>query len=606
MIKRNRALFCLTAFLLVLGGCDLEGVVKKKVPEPLKNLLTFGSPDKGKGKDGPVQFTPTHVEIASPMSSILYPVEKPVEFRAMIRLPVVPGQPRPSLMWTLFSDKDKQGISLGVADIVNRKLEPGKYRVELAATYQGQKVVKRVDFRTALMMHGSVMETKDKGVPQVEIVLSDLDETKQISTSQTASNGQFAIEVPSEGPFLITVRKQGYSFSPLKKIVQSGAEPVKLEFVGLPAEIKNIRLTAAQDSDEREQSICPLHEAFLKFDLTSAIKPARMEASLFRIERGRERRIPLEKVKEEEKVQGGAESDSYLMKVQIPAALAGGETKGTYRLTLTLIDDKENSFSAEANDPVTYDIAGCLRSTLDQAVALHRQSKFEEAIKLYNIMEELNKRADDFTPFVERMEKARFNRGLAYLAQALALKPEDVDQFRVLNRAQGDFNHVLKRRKNDLEAILFRGLVKQLSGSMDEAVQDYNEVISADPKMMTAYDLRAQAYLKTQNEPCASLAVDDFTRAINLNSPDSTLRKSRRETLKLLVKVERDKEQHETQVEREVRTIMKDPDCCAGKDPKKDPDCAKEKIPLSEKLDINSIPLSDMSTSLNLEKYVRH
>ena len=141
MIRRSLALFCVTGTLLVLGGCDLEGVVKQKVPEPLKNILTFGSSAQRKAKDGPVQFTPAHVQIVSPLSNGVYPANKPVEFRALVRLPVEPGKPRPSLTWTVFkeTDKDKHGKNLGAAESVTSKLEPGKYRVELTESYRSEE-----------------------------------------------------------------------------------------------------------------------------------------------------------------------------------------------------------------------------------------------------------------------------------------------------------------------------------------------------------------------------------------------------------------------------------------------------------------------------------
>ncbi len=615
MIMRRWALFCLMGMLLVLVGCDLEGLVKKKVPEPLKNLLTFGSPGRQQTQTGQVQFTPADVDIVSPLSKAVYPEDQPVEFRAIVRLPAVPGQPRPSLTWMLFSDKDKRGLNLGAADVTRKKLEAANYNVELTAVYQGQKAVKRVDFRAALMMRGTVTEAKGTGLPQVEVVLTDLEETKLISKSQTAKDGSFSIEFPAEGSFLMTVQKQGYCFSPLKKIVKYNREPVKLGFVGFPAEVKNIRLTATQDSGESEQSVCPLQEAYLKFDLTSELKPVRVEACLFRIEKGQERRVQLDEVPQERAAEGNLVATSDSMRVQVPAMLAVGAGTGTYRLVVTLTDDKNHSFSAEAKDPVAYDISACFRKTLDQAVALHRKSKLEEALKLYKIMDELDKRVDNAGPFVPYMEKAHFNRGLAYLGTALAMKAEDVTQLSVLDRALRDFNSILKRSKNDLEALLLRGLVKQLSGATKDAVTDYNAVISADPQMAAAYDLKAQAYLKTQTERGLARAVDDFTRAINLDPADTTLRKSRRETLKVLVKVENERKEREAKEAREKQKQKETDDKKASpdkkeasdrKEAKKREDPSGGKTPKDEKIDISQVPLRDISSWLTLEKYVRN
>ena len=83
--------------------------------------------------------------------------------------------------------------------------------MELTASYQWQTVVQRADFRSALMMQGSVMEANGQAIPQVEVLLSDLDEAKIISTSQTANNGSFAIEFPSDGSFLMTENKDTVS-----------------------------------------------------------------------------------------------------------------------------------------------------------------------------------------------------------------------------------------------------------------------------------------------------------------------------------------------------------------------------------------------------------
>ena len=63
--------------LSILAGCDPEALIKNKVPEPLRNALTFGKPSPGTQGRQPAATT---AEIVMPRENGVYPVGKEMVF----------------------------------------------------------------------------------------------------------------------------------------------------------------------------------------------------------------------------------------------------------------------------------------------------------------------------------------------------------------------------------------------------------------------------------------------------------------------------------------------------------------------------------------------
>jgi|GEM_PF-576092 len=603
----------LVVSMLIMAGCDMEQLVRSKVPEPLKKVLSFGPQGSKRPKGEVRRLRPTDIDIVSPREKSVHPVDKPMEFRALVRFQPEPGEDIPQVSWTLFSEKDKKGASIGTGNSARRKLDPGDYRVELRVTMGKQRIVRNVNFRAAHGVKGVVSDADGSGLAGAEIALTDLESGKEVARTSTGKGGNFAIESPAAGLFLMTPTKPGYSFSPLESIVKFGGEAVQPKFVGFMAEIKDIRLTRSLDSDEADQSVCPHQQAYLKFSVTSEIKPTHMEACLERIEQGATRRFNLEVIGEEKAGDKTFDPPGPVFKVQIPLGLASEPENVTYRLVVTVTDAKERSFSSKAKNRFTYDGVGCFRRCLDQAVAHHEKGQLEDAIKAYKVVEELYKRVERPERFLPFAEKSRFDQGLAYLGLALPLKPEDPIRVIRLQMAIADFNKILKHRKNDMEVLLFRGIARQVMGNYPAALSDFNAVLAIDPNQAAALELRGQTYVKTEQDQNLLLAVDDFTRALAQSPGEEGLRKSRRETLKFFLKLEKEKKERKEEEEREKREAKpkqeakdkKKADLTTPTDEKDAKDKSVEKAPKEDKSGFANIPLREISDFLKLEKYLR-
>jgi tetratricopeptide (TPR) repeat protein len=140
--------------------------------------------------------------------------------------------------------------------------------------------------------------------------------------------------------------------------------------------------------------------------------------------------------------------------------------------------------------------------------------------------------------FSRDLQRAMFNRGIAHLEIAFSKQAGQGPMLGQLNKAAADFSTVLKVHKRDTDALLLRGVVAYLARSYKAAQEDFDTVLGSDPKMMAALELQAQALIRSGRKKDLAPAVDDFTELVELDPKNDAFRKSRSETLKLLVRSE--------------------------------------------------------------------
>jgi tetratricopeptide (TPR) repeat protein len=537
---RSVAAICLIGCLLILAGCDPQELIEQRVPKPVQEALGGTGGEKPGGKPGlPAKAV---VDIVSPPNGALVSVDQDVVFQARVKvLNVKKGKPplKPELVWKLYSAADKKGAVIGNSETAHKKLTPGDYKVDLSITTGEGTSVKKVSFKVAHTMGGRITGMDGKGLPDTEILVTGGDGVKEFSKERTNKDGSFTIAVPEKGKFRVTPKRQGFSFIPLHNTLSFSKPAPVIAFQGVKAEIKSIRLLDA-DGQRELDSVCPLRQVCVSYQMESEVKPEYSEALLVRAEKGEERTIQLDQSDGDSTKPDKSESGVTVLRLRVPLQIAQGPTTEKLNLRIKINDKDKHSFVAEAPFIVKYDMNQCFTETLAEAVAKQEQRRFEEAIKKYRLLEEFYKKVDNPGLFSKYMRKAEFNKGLASLAIVLAMKPEDRRQLALLGQAIGEFKTVLKHNKSDVEALYLTGLIKQLAGNPEAAISDYDEVLKAEPGMQGAYELRALARLKTQSKKNLLPAVDDLTEAISHNPDAAELRKARSETLKLALKTLKD------------------------------------------------------------------
>jgi len=544
---------CLLGSVLVLAGCDPEDLVLRKVPDQVKGLLTFG-PAAGKGaKFGRFNLTDADVTIVSPKANALYNKGKAIEFVADVKGVEPSGPSTVEVTWTVYDGRGRPQ-KIGQRPREKRELPIGTYKVELAAAYKDQRVVKTLSFQVALTMNGRVTLADKTGLPDTEIVLSDPAGGEPISKSKSGKDGKFTIVFPKEGSFLITPVKNGFSFSPMSSVVKFNQEGTPIEFSATKGQIENIRMTTSPESDAPVTTICPFQYVYVRFDVTTDEKPVRAEVSLVHLDRGIERLIALEESRDDPSGWKGFDPESPMVVFRVPVYLASGAVVTAYKLRVNVFDEKGVSISADSDSSVKLDLTQCFRDALYDGTTFQEKGELDEAVKSYNVMQKIYERVESQAPFAPYIQKSNFNRALAYLTLALAKRPDtdtslkyasgsggqvsqEVVDLSLLGKAFTNLEAVLKTQPRDPEALLLRGLTKQLAGKYDSAQDDYTKALGVDPKRYEARELRIQTYLKSRDDKNLLKAVDDFTQAL-ADAPDKKcLRDGRRETLKLALKL---------------------------------------------------------------------
>jgi tetratricopeptide (TPR) repeat protein len=234
------------------------------------------------------------------------------------------------------------------------------------------------------------------------------------------------------------------------------------------------------------------------------------------------------------------------MVVKIPATWKQHHAKESCSLRATARDAEGNLFSTEAPDPIVVDIGACLANIGARALALQEKGDAENALKLYAVSAELEKTvlaADEVNLVASKND---FNSGLACLELSFKAAPSDPNLPGYLGKALNEFTDVVKASPRDAQAILLRGLARQLRGDFASAINDYDNVTKINPKMAAVHKLRALALLQSNRPDKTMEAVDAFTEALSLDAGDNRIRKARNAALKLALNPEASKGEIDT------------------------------------------------------------
>lgn len=565
---------CCIACLLLLPGCDPKEMIDKKVPEPVKELLTS---QPGGKKSGPLgqEAALTDLEIVSPRSNSVHGVGRDVVFQAKLSGPQPGGENKPEVIWTLLGGKGKIGVQIGRGETVHKKLDAGRYKIQAALVMKNLKVEKSISFRVTPQTYGSITTYEGDALADVDLTLSEIGTERARFQARSGKDGQFTIEIPKEGSYELAVGKEGYSFHPARRVVKFTNPPVNEDFKAVRAEVKNLMFTDDANVESGVEFVCPLQEGYLGFSVQSEGKPESVEAQLVRVEEGAERPIQLEDISEPPVGKSTINPERTVMKVLVPAVMAVGPTRTSYRLRLTIRDDKKHTYSAEAPQSFDYDIQRCFRKTLAHGVESQVNGKPEQAITSYRMISMYKERVDDPTPFASFIKQSTFNKGLAYLTMAIEKPADSIERLTLLSRATTGFESVLESNKGDLEATLFLGWTFHLAGNPGKAEEYYNKVLEVEPHFQGAHELRGHARLelvsssirqakrdisklkqgsKNAMELSKDLikslkgverrvkdrmlgAVDDFTEAISTHPDDKSIRASRRQLVGMIHKL---------------------------------------------------------------------
>jgi len=541
-LHRPWRLLFLMALLIACAGCDPEAIVRTKVPDPIKEFLTF-SDSAGKAKRGGHGKTAqVELTVTSPANNSAHPAGRPITFRASA---LVEGQDLKTtdLTWALFEGQGKPLKPIGRGVTFNRPFDPGAYRVDVTISLPDNvKVTKSVNFRAFLSVSGKMIHNS-RGLADVDLTLSDQKGGPVVSRAKSGPDGSFVIEIPAQGSFKLAPSKSEFSFSPPYQVVRHGEQPATPEFVGAKAQIQKVRLTATQESDDNLQSVCPEQEIRLKAEVRSEVPVTRVQAALVDPSAGVPKLLPVgEAVLSAESQGAGSSPEQRTLTITIPADVTGKAPKAVYGLRLTAHDTNGNSFSAEFPGSVSVDMGQCLTQRFAEAVAAHEQGDLDKAIRMYSKVEQAWKTIGAPASFAEYMEKNYFNRGLAHLETALTLPGEDVKRVGQFNKASADFKEVLKLHRKDAPAFLLSGLINHLDKNQEAALENYASAVLADPGLAEASALKGRIYLGTRLKKNLSRAVDEFTEALRLNPHDKGLRTTRSEVLKLDVKHQNDRD----------------------------------------------------------------
>lgn len=553
---------CLVVVLVFAAGCDPETMVREKVPGWLQSLL--GAPPRAARATGPEgQKAAAELKILSPKNNEVFPSGKPVIFTAEGRLdggaPAGPNE----LVWKV------KGRKIGNGFRVSRKFPVGRHEAELTLVLPGKKTITRkVGFSVANLLTGTVM-FDGKGLSGTKVVLEAAGSLEVAAQTTTKKDGAFALEVPPKGAFRLVPRKEGFSFSPPSLNVQHATQHAPVQFAAAKGGITDIKLTAAEDSDTPLGNLCPEQTAYLKANIASETPLVRLQVLLIPTSASDASPIVLGEAIDRSEIPNSADPKApKAMKVRVSEYLLKEEqVRYPFMLQLTAYDEKGNAFSAVAKDSVTIDMFACYDKWLADAAAQHAKGETEEAVETYGKLEKYKRLVPDISRVSGQLARCFFNKGLAYAELGVSSKKGGYKRAGYLGKAAHSFGRVLEYRANDPETMLLAGWMSYLKEDYQRAVDYLTEAIKLLPRSADAYQMRADAYVKTKQFGNLEKAVHDYTRALRVDSSRADLRRSRRETLKL-----------------EVKNAGKAPDA---------------------EVDISSVPFLDLEKKLKIKKYIR-
>jgi hypothetical protein len=515
--------------LLTVTGCDPAALVKSKVPEPLKDVLTFGSGQRG-DKNKPV----ASVDIVFPKANRVYGATETVNFQANVSI----GEPKPPappvISWTLTSEPGKPKAAIGKGAKITKRLEPGTYEAEITVEVSGQKITKNVAFRVALQMTGKIATADAVGIPGVEVAVMKLDGETVLSQATSDGNGSFAAEVPAQEWVVVTPKKNGIAFFPASRTVKFTPTPVPLEFTGTEAQVDDIRLTEVQDPAVSVAQFCPGDKALLSFRIKAKIPPKTFDVALVGRENETEQVVRLEQDRDSGSGEAGASPESRTLKVRLPRKmlLPSGTLKG--RLRLIVNDEKGSVYAVDTPTSVEVDLAGCFLKTVSAGSALLQAGKLEESVAQFDSSEKLARDIEDSQQVKSHLHQIYLNRCIALLLTAQAEKPKSAQRLATVDRALLDLNHILRANPRDEQGLFLKGVAHYLAENYRSALTDFDSVLLVQDGNSSARLLRALAGLQTSVKKNVASAVDDLTEVLAGDPGQTELRKVRGDAVKLI------------------------------------------------------------------------
>jgi tetratricopeptide (TPR) repeat protein len=542
MFSRRLTIFFVIGTLIAVAGCDPETLIRTKTPPELQKLLGALPSEAEKKAEIQKRLKLIKVEIASPADNAFCPLERVVSFRAQLDAKGFPIEDK-SLVWTLTREKEKPQ-QVGLGRVIEKKINQGSYTVELTLSLdKDTNISRKRAFKVGPSITGKVLHGA-KGMPNADVELREPQGDKMVSQAKTLPDGTFYIAVPEKGLFKLAPLLAGHSFEPAVRMVQRDPPPKKVEFKAVKAEIKEILLYGAEKADAPLQKICPDQGGYAKVRLSSEAPPANIKVFLFPLVA--EVRDPIligEATFSPDSAGKTDPSESFTVKAAMPEELGKGSKEISYRLGITVGDTNGISFSGLGKQNLTLDMTECILATLSQALAAQEAGRPEQAIKLYDRVEALHSNLGDPAALSAQLEKTNFNEALAYVGLALALDPTDLKRQGYLTKALADLREVVKYHSRDAQAFLFTGLILQLRGEYEAAMDSYASAIAFGPQQAEAFEMRSRAYLELGLKKHLSRAVDDLTQALSINPGDESLRNTRKAVLNLEVKHVRDSEE---------------------------------------------------------------
>jgi hypothetical protein len=98
MQQRIAEAIAVTMLFAFLAGCDPEALIKRKVPEPVQNVLTLGEASP-KSK---VPLMPSVLEVESPKKDAVVPTNEDTVFKVNLKLPGDKPLENADVIWTCF------------------------------------------------------------------------------------------------------------------------------------------------------------------------------------------------------------------------------------------------------------------------------------------------------------------------------------------------------------------------------------------------------------------------------------------------------------------------------------------------------------------------
>ena len=528
MRLRSIRTFCIVGALAVLAGCDPAALVKSKVPESIQNLLTID----GLGRPDPNKPIAT-VDLVQPKANSVHGSQDTIPFEAKIDTGKTKFPTPPVISWQLTSLADKKKKPLGSGARVSKKLEPGRYEAEITVEALGKKVSKKVGFRVAHQMPGKVVDSENKGVQGVEIVVTDQDGTTELSRAQSDARGMFKIELPPKATVMAKPGKAGLCFFPAYQTVKFSPTPSPIEFRAIEADISNIRLVESKDPAAAVTGLCPGEPALLSFAIKAKIPPKNYEISLVRGDKEAEQVVRLEQERDTAAREGGA-GESQALKVRLPRDVKLSGATWTGHLRITVSNEKGEDYAVDAKDAITVDVTQCFLMNVDRATAALRDGKLEEAGKQFDFAEMLGRQLEDSPTVNATLHKISLNRALALLVAAQSEKPRSQQRKTLVEKANTDLNNLLRHKTGDDQALFLKGLGEYLVEDYQAALKDFDAVVLVRADDAEANLMRAFAEIKTGIKRNISIAIDDLTQVLTADPTNVELRKTRAAALKVV------------------------------------------------------------------------